>query len=62
MILVSTSGLMIACKLVRETDKEWIVNYCDKAFPGEKRIRKYGSRKLFSNVEDALEWLDSWSE
>lgn len=62
MILVSTSGLMIACKLVRETDKSWIVNYCDKAYPGDKRIPKHGNRKLCTTVDDALEWLESWSE
>lgn len=55
--LVSPSGMMIGCKLVRETKKAWIVNYCDKAYPGDKRIPKDGERQLFDNVDDAFKYL-----
>lgn len=57
MILASKSGLMIACSLVKETDKAWTVNYKDKAFPNDVRVSKDGRRKLFDNVDDALEWI-----
>lgn len=57
MILASKSGLMIACRLVKESDKAWTVNYNDKAFPNNVRVLKLGNRKLFDNVDDALEWI-----
>jgi len=57
MILASTSGMMIACRLVKETDKAWTVNYNDKAYPNDVRVAKSGNRKLFTNVDDALEWI-----
>ena len=57
MILASQSGMMIACRLVKETEKAWVVNYNDKAYPKDVRVQKSGNRKLFSNVDDALEWI-----
>lgn len=62
MILASTSGLLSACRLVRETDKAWIINYNDKAFPKDVRISKDNPRqKLFENVDDALDFVDNSS-
>ena len=57
MILASRTGLMIACSLVKETDKAWTVSYNDVAYPKDVRVPKDGRRKLFSNVDDALEWI-----
>ena len=58
MILASESGMMIACRLVKESDKAWTVNYNDKAYPNDVRVSKDGRRQLFTSVDDALEWLD----
>lgn len=58
MILASEGGMMIACRLVRETDKAWIVNYNDKAYPKDVRVPKLGRRQLFKTVDEAVEWLD----
>lgn len=57
MILVSQNGNMCACSLIRETPTEWIINYNDKAFPGNKRVPKKGNRKLVNSVDEAFKWL-----
>lgn len=57
MILASPNGNLVCCALIRETPKAWYVDYRDGAYPGEKRIPKDGSRQLFSNVDDALQWI-----
>lgn len=57
MILVSPSGMMIACSLVKESDKAWTVNYNDKAYPKDVRVPKDGDRQLFTSVDDAFKWL-----
>ena len=57
MILVSPSGMMIACSLVKESNKAWTVNYNDKAYPNNVRVPKDGDRQLFTNVDDAFKWL-----
>jgi hypothetical protein len=59
MILASQSGMMIACRLIKETDKAWIINYNDKAYPKDVRVPKLSNRKLFNNVDEALEWMDN---
>lgn len=63
MILATRSGMMIACKLVRETPKAWIVNYNDKAYPDNVRVDKNSStRKLFDSLDEALEFIDGETE
>ena len=63
MILANRSGMMIACKLVRETPKAWIVNYNDKAYPDDVRVDKNSpTRKLFDSVDEALEFIDGETE
>lgn len=57
MILASQNGNLTACKLIRETPKAWIVDYCDQKYPGEKRISKDGERQCFNTVDEALEWM-----
>jgi hypothetical protein len=57
MILVSMSGLMCACKLVKDNPKSWVINYNDKAYPNDVRIKKDGTRMVFNTVDEALEWL-----
>jgi hypothetical protein len=57
MILVSKNGLMCACSLVKDNPKSWVINYNDKAFPGNKRVPKDGNRALFKTVDEAFEWL-----
>ena len=58
MILASTSGMMSACRLVRETPKAWIINYNDKAFPKDVRISKDNPRqRLFATVDEAFEYM-----
>ena len=57
MILASESGMMIACRLVKETKKAWIVNYNDKAYPKDVRVPKEGNRQLFASVDEVFDWL-----
>lgn len=57
MILVSSSGMMSACALVRETKKAWIINYRDKAYPDDVRVPKDSNRQLFNTVDEAFKWL-----
>lgn len=57
MILASEGGMIIACSLVRETKKAWIVNYNDKAYPDDVRVPKDSRRQLFENVDEAFKWL-----
>jgi hypothetical protein len=58
MILASQSGMMIACRLVKESDKAWTVNYNDKAYPKNVRVPKSGNRQVFKSVDDALDWMN----
>lgn len=58
MILASQSGMMITCRLVKESDKAWTVNYNDKAYPNNVRVPKSGNRQLFKSVDDALDWMN----
>lgn len=54
MILANRSGMMIACKLVRETPK---------AYPDDVRVDKSSTtRKLFASVDEALEFIDGETE
>lgn len=63
MILANRSGMMIACKLIRETPKAWVVNYNDKAYPNDVRVDKNSvTRKLFTSVDEALEFIDGETE
>jgi len=57
MILASRSGLLCACRLVKDNPKSWVINYNDKAFPKDQRIPKDGNRMLFDTVDKALEWI-----
>lgn len=58
MILVSSTGLMSACSLVRETPKAWIVQYRGER-GGPTRVDKNGSRVLVNSVAEAEDWLVS---
>ena len=58
MIAVSTSGMMCACRLVKESDKAWTINYMDKAFPKDVRVPKNSlTRTVVADVEAAFKWL-----
>jgi len=58
MILVSTSGMMCACRLVKESPKAWTINYNDKAFPNNVRVPKNSlTRTLVADVDAAFKWL-----
>ncbi len=57
MILVSPNGMMCACRLVKETDKAWIINYNDKAYPKDVRVPKLSNRAVVADVEAAYKWL-----
>ena len=59
MIVVNKNGMMIACKLLRENDKAWIVKYNDHLPAHDIRVPKDSGRRLFASVDDALEWLDN---
>lgn len=58
MILARKSGVLIACKIVRETKTFVIVKA--ESDRGEIKIRKGLERptqKLFDNVDDACAWI-----
>lgn len=59
MILASPNGMMASCLLVRETNKAWIINYNDKAFPNDQRVPKDGQRQVFKTVDEALFWMEN---
>lgn len=58
MILATKSGWLIACKLLRETPKAFIVEYTDDK-GNEVRISKSDqNRKLFNSTDEAITWMD----
>lgn len=57
MILASKNGLLCACKIIRETPKAWIVQYIGEK-KKETRVPKDSGRSMFSDVDDALRWVD----
>jgi hypothetical protein len=61
MILASKSGLLCACKVVGETNKAWLVQYAGEKGK-ETRVLKSSGRKMFDNVDDALEWIGEEDE
>lgn len=56
MILASSSGLLCACKVLRETPKAWVVAYAGERGK-ETRVAKSSGRRMFDNVRDAERWI-----
>lgn len=56
MILASRSGLLCAVKLIRETEKAWIIQYVGEK-KKETRVPKSGDRKMFDRVTEAEHWV-----
>jgi hypothetical protein len=56
-LLVSHSGLMCACRIVKDNPKSWVINYNDKAYPRDVRVPKNGDRIVVNTVDEAYEWL-----
>jgi hypothetical protein len=60
-ILASRNGLLCAVKLIRETDKAWIIQYAGEK-KKETRVSKNGDRKMFGCVSDAERWVFTGAE
>lgn len=56
MILASRNGLLCAVKLIRETDKAWIIQYVGEK-KKETRVPKSGDRKMFDRASHAEHWV-----
>lgn len=57
MILASRNGVLQAVKVIRETEKAFVVTFCGEKYK-ERRVRKEDEmRKLFDDVDEACKWM-----